>query len=183
MDVVLFGAPGCGKGTQASRLTSFRHISTGDLFRAARANKTPIGLEIEGMLGTGQLVPTEITLRLVEEVIDGNPVVWDGFPRTVEQAVALDRMLTERGRTIGPVINLAVPEDVLLERVKDRFITSQRPDDDPEVFAVRIVTYHSQTEPVLAYYGERVITLDGTEAVEALSARIKGIIQVAQILG
>jgi adenylate kinase len=182
LDVVLFGAPGCGKGTQASRLKAFRHISTGDLFRAAVANKTPIGVEIETLMGTGALMPNDITIRLVEEIVAGSPIVWDGFPRTVDQAITLDRLLVTHGRALGPVINLTVPEDVLLERVTARFATSGRSDDNPEIFAVRLAAYHEQTAPVLDYYSDRVITLDGTAPMDDVAQRINGIIQVASIL-
>lgn len=173
-DIILFGPPGCGKGTQGKRLTSYRHVSTGDLFRTALAAQDDIGRRIDGLLGTGQLIPDEITLELVErECFGAQCIVWDGFPRTVVQARALDNLSEKYRRRIGHIFNLEVPEEMLLERVLGRYETSKRADDNPETFKVRLEAYHRQTKPVLDYYSGRVITLDGTDKPDVIEANIK----------
>jgi adenylate kinase len=172
-DIILFGAPGCGKGTQAKRLKGYRHISTGDMMRAAVAANTDIGKRIDGLLGTGLLIPDEITLELVESVCtDAQPIAWDGFPRTVPQARALDVMNEKMGRSISHIFNLVVPPDVLLERVLGRYEVSKRPDDNPDSFKVRLATYLEKTKPVLDYYAGRVITIEGTQKPEEIASYI-----------
>lgn len=176
-DVVLFGPPGCGKGTQAKRLTNFHHISTGDLFREAVASGNELGRKIQPLLGKGLLIPDEITLQMVaDECLSARRIVWDGFPRTVPQVEAFDPLLERHGRKIGVVINLDVPEQVLLERVVARFEVSRRDDDNPEAFARRLETYHKQTAPVLRCYEGRVVTLDGTLPPDQVAEKIAKLI-------
>jgi adenylate kinase len=178
-DIILFGPPGCGKGTQAQRLTRYDHVSTGEVFRQAVAIRSELGKRIEGILGLGTLIPDDITLKVVEEqcMMKLRSIVWDGFPRTVPQAKAFDHMCERYGRKVGQIINLKVPENLLFERVLSRFERSGRPDDNPETFEVRLKTYHTQSVPVLEYYSGRVITLDGTDSPNDIADQIKRLVR------
>jgi adenylate kinase len=179
---VFFGPPGAGKGTQASLLArhyNIAHISTGEMFRAEIAAGTMLGQEVEPIIAGGSLVPDELTVRILESRLDhkdaAGGALFDGFPRTVAQAQALDRMLTQQSREITVVIQLNVPDAVLRQRILERGAVEGRPDDTEEAFAKRISVYRQQTEPVIDYYkqtGARLEDVDGVGSVEEVNARI-----------
>ena len=158
MRIVFFGPPGVGKGTQAKRLTDqlqIAHLSTGDMLREAAANRTPLGLEAQQIMNQGQLVSDDIVIRLVSERIDAadcaSGYLLDGFPRTRNQAEALDKLLAQCGTPLDLVIQLTADEPQLLERLLGR----GRADDNEETIRERIAQYHEMTKPLIAYYEDR----------------------------
>jgi adenylate kinase len=163
--LILLGPPGAGKGTQAQRLVAkygLVQLSTGDMLRAAVNAGTPVGLRAKDIMARGELVPDEVVVAIVSDRIDQpdahNGFILDGFPRTVPQAHALDRMLAEKGSKLDAVIELKVDEGILLDRIEKRIAETKRrgealrADDDPEVLKRRLLAYRSQTEPLIAYY-------------------------------
>jgi adenylate kinase len=177
MNVVLLGAPGSGKGTQAERMVAryrLMHVSTGDLFRHHLAEGTPLGTIAEGHMREGSLVPDAVTVAMIRERIedsaDAGGLLLDGFPRTVAQAEALGALLAERGERVDAAILLDVPEDMLLQRLLGR----GRADDVRETIATRLAAYRDQTLPVVAHYqGESVLRrVDGVGEVDAIAGRI-----------
>ncbi|OJU58433.1 MAG: adenylate kinase, partial [Alphaproteobacteria bacterium 62-8] len=171
MNVIMFGPPGAGKGTQAKLLQEKRklpQLSTGDMLRAAIAAGTPLGKQVESILAKGDLVSDEIVVGIIGDRYDQpdckNGAVFDGFPRTIAQAEALDKMLAARGRKIDVVIELKVDDTILLDRVKQRIAEgSARPDDNPETLKNRLDVYYRNTAPLLDYYKKqgKLTTLDG----------------------
>ena len=159
-NIVLFGPPGSGKGTQSEKLIAayqLKHISTGDILRSERANKTPLGIAAEGYMNKGQLVPDEVVIGMISSVIDANSGVkgflFDGFPRTVAQAEALDALLQKKNAPIDIVLFLQVNEEELIKRLIGRAQTRGRSDDaDPAVQHKRQDVYKNETLPVAAYY-------------------------------
>jgi adenylate kinase len=154
-DVILMGPPGSGKGTQARFLceaTRARHLATGDLFREHLRNGTPLGKLAEQWTSKGAYVPDDVTIGMVRETLDAIPqgtrIVFDGFPRTVEQAKALDELLRERGRRIDHVVVIDVPREEIVQRLGAR----TRTDDTPEVVRKRLEVYDAQTKPVIEHY-------------------------------
>jgi len=187
MNLILFGPPGCGKGTQAKRLVDERgmvQLSTGDMLRAAIASGSELGERVKGVLARGDLVSDEIVIALIEERLPeqerlpeaeaAGGAIFDGFPRTVAQAEALDRMLAGRGQKIDVVLRLLVDDPVLLERVTGRFEQQGRPDDNPETLKTRLAAYNAQTAPLLPYYeGQgKLKAVDGMGSMDAVSAAI-----------
>lgn len=159
MNLILFGPPAAGKGTQAKRLVTERgmvQLSTGDMLRAAVASGSELGKRVGAIIEAGQLVSDEIVIALIEERLPeaeaAGGAIFDGFPRTTAQAQALDVMLKGRGRQIEKVIRLKVDEVALMTRVTRRFEAEGRPDDNPETFKVRLQAYNAQTAPLLPYY-------------------------------
>ena len=192
MRLILLGPPGAGKGTQAQRLVGKHGIvqlSTGDMLRAAVSAETPIGLKAKDIMARGALVPDEIVVGIVSDRIDQpdakNGFILDGFPRTVPQAEALDRMLGEKRLELDAVIELRVDEEALLERIRTRIGQMQargekiRADDNPESLKTRLDAYRMQTEPLLDHYGKKglVRTVDGMASIEAVSAAIDRALQ------
>ena len=183
MNLVMFGPPAAGKGTQAKRLVTSRgmvQLSTGDMLRAAIAAQSPLGVKVAGIMERGELVSDEIVIALIEERLPeaeaAGGAIFDGFPRTLAQAEALDAMLAARGQAIDHVLRLKVDDEVLIARIAKRFSESQRPDDNPESFKVRLTAYNSQTAPLLDYYRNsgKLTELDGMATVEAVSDAIDG---------
>lgn len=160
LNIVLFGPPGAGKGTQSEKLIerfNLEHISTGDLFRKHLGEGTDLGRLAKKYMNEGRLVPDEVVISMVDEKIKENPKVkgfiFDGFPRTVAQAEALDRLLAEKSLEISGMIALDVPEEILKERIRERGKTSGRVDDQEEAkIATRIKVYLDETVPVADYY-------------------------------
>lgn len=216
MDLVLLGAPGAGKGTQASLLGEILplpRVSSGDLFRAALANQTELGLKAKVYMDRGELVPDEITIGMVAERISqpdcAQGVIFDGFPRTVAQAKALDDLLGRMGRKVDLVIYIRVSTPVLLERLAGRWTCPkcgrvyhrlyspekvqgecddchvplyQRDDDTPETQSRRIAVYLEQTAPLQAFYRERglLVEVNGEQDIQAVHADIVKAIQKAR---
>jgi adenylate kinase len=159
MNLLVLGPQGAGKGTQAKRIGAeydLPHISTGDMFRAAIAAGTPLGLEVAPLLAAGKLVPDETTIALIKERLDDDDArggfVLDGFPRNLAQAEELDSMLGEIGRPLDAILFFDLPDDVATDRMLRRAEEEGRPDDTPDVIATRLATYHEHTEPIVEYY-------------------------------
>ena len=194
MRLILLGPPGAGKGTQAQRLVQ-KHVivqlSTGDMLRAAVAAGTPVGLRAKSIMDAGQLVPDEGVVAIVADRIDQPDVkrgfVLDGFPRTVPQAQALDRLLAERGLRLDGVIELKVDEGILLTRIETRVaeMTTRgqklRADDNPEVLKGRLAAYRAQTAPLVDYYAGlgQLRSVDGMAPIDAVTAAIDRILNPA----
>jgi adenylate kinase len=181
MNLILFGPPAAGKGTQAKRLVETRRmvqLSTGDMLRAAIAAKSELGLKVAGIMERGELVSDEIVIALIEERLPeaeaAGGAIFDGFPRTLAQAEALDIMLKGRGAKIDQVIRLKVDDAQLMQRITGRFAESGRPDDNPETFKVRLDAYNTQTAPLLPYYeGQGKLTeVDGMGSIDQVAAAI-----------
>ncbi len=203
MVLILLGPPGVGKGTQSellSRELGFRKIATGDLLREARDDDTPLGRKAQGYMDAGELVPDDLIIALVEEKLAGlapdSPVLFDGFPRTVGQAEALDGALRDAGREVDRVVVLEAPEEVVVRRISGRRIGAagrvynvyddpprvngvcdetgkpliHRKDDQPDTVRRRLQVYVAQTEPIVDYYERSepsVVRVDGTGGIEA----------------
>ncbi len=181
MNLVLFGPPAAGKGTQAKRLVETRgmvQLSTGDMLRAARASGSELGDRVAGIMDRGELVTDEIVIALIEERLPeaeaAGGAIFDGFPRTIAQAQALDEMLKGRGAQIDHVIQLRVDDAALVKRIEGRFAAEGRADDNPESFKVRLNAYNTQTAPLLDYYVAqgKVTALDGMAAIDEVAAGI-----------
>ncbi len=158
-NLILFGPPGSGKGTQSASITekyNLLHISTGDLLRSEVEKQTPLGVEAKKYMDQGMLVPDEVVIGMISSKIDEQPeargFIFDGFPRTKAQAEALDKLAEFKGTNIHLVLALEVGEDELVKRLLHRGITSGRSDDNEEVIAKRIKEYYAKTEPVAEYY-------------------------------
>ncbi len=210
MILVFLGPPGAGKGTQAKLLSQrmgFLHLSTGDLLREAVKNQTPLGKKAKEYMDRGELVPDELIVQLIEETMpkDGN-VILDGFPRTVNQALALEEMLRVKGEKISKVLFFDVPDEVIIDRLSGRRVCSkcgavyhvkynppkvegvcdlcggslvQRDDDREEVVRKRLEVYRKQTQPLIEFYQERgiIYKLDAEKGVEELFEEVKGLVR------
>lgn len=161
LNLVIFGAPGSGKGTQSDRLINdygLHHISTGEVLRDHIARGTELGKIADGFISKGQLIPDDLMIKVLESVLDSNPeqtafgVIFDGFPRTIEQAKALKVMLANRGSKVHAVIGLEVDEDELIRRMLNRGKETGRADDNIDTIKNRLKVYHSQTQPLRDYY-------------------------------
>ncbi len=194
MRLILLGPPGAGKGTQAQRLV--RHygivqLSTGDMLRAAVAAGTPVGLKAKDIMASGGLVPDDVVIGIISDRLDQadakNGFILDGFPRTVPQAEALDRLLPSKNLALDAVVELRVDEGALLRRVENRVaeMTARgeqvRSDDTPEVLSKRLASYRALTEPLIRYYSERgkLLTVDGMMAIEDVTRDIRRALEAA----
>jgi adenylate kinase len=180
-DLVFMGPPGVGKGTQAKRLAQrngWVQLSTGDLFRDHLKRATPLGELAQRYMDRGEYVPDDVTIDMVREFIDGLPkgtrVMFDGFPRTVAQAEALEALLAERGRSIGRVLLIDVPREELVRRILNRSRSEGRADDTPDVIARRFDVYAEQTQPVVEHYEglRRVRRVDGLGDLDVVTTRL-----------
>lgn len=181
MNLIMFGPPAAGKGTQAKTLVAERRyvqLSTGDMLRAARKSGSELGKKVAAIMDGGKLVSDEIVIALIEEQLDAQKdaagFIFDGFPRTIGQAEALDKMLAERGQEVDCVIRLGVDDSALLERVTKRFEEQGRKDDNPETFSVRLNAYNRDTAPLLPYYTAqgKLTEVDGMADIETVSKGI-----------
>jgi adenylate kinase len=166
LNILILGPQGSGKGTQADRIAAeygVPHVATGEMFRAAIAARTPLGLEVEPILASGALVPDEVTIGLIRERLSEGDAergfVLDGFPRNAAQAEALDELLEELDRPLDAVLDLQVPDDICLERLTGRVHEEGRTDDSPEAIAKRLEIFHRETEPLIGYYLPRGIVV------------------------
>ena len=159
LNIVIFGAPGSGKGTQSERIVEkygINHISIGDVLRAEIKNGTELGKTAKGYIDQGQLIPDELMIDILASVFDSfkdsKGVIFDGFPRTIAQAEALKKMLAERGQDVSIMVDLDVPEEELMVRLIKRGKDSGRADDNEETIKKRLHVYHSQTAPLIDWY-------------------------------
>jgi adenylate kinase len=182
MRLVLLGAPGSGKGTQAARLKAdlnVPHISTGDMLRAAVAAGTPLGLKAKAVMDAGQLVSDDILLGMLEERLAQddarNGFILDGYPRNLAQADALDHLLARIGQPLDAVVKLEVPSEAIIGRCQIRFQAENRADDNPDTVRRRLGIYAEQTAPVADFYAKRgkLQVVDGVGELDAVTTRIK----------
>ena len=182
LNLILFGPPGSGKGTQAEKLIGrygLLHISTGDLFRYEMGNNTPLGQLAKSYIGRGELVPDSVTIGMLENKVNANPdvkgYIFDGFPRTIAQADALDAFLAAKGSAISDLLELVVDEDEIVKRLLNRGKTSGRPDDaDETVIRKRIRVYVDETAPVAAHYKkmDKAHKVEGVGSIEQIFGRL-----------
>ena len=188
VDVVFFGPPGSGKGTQASRLASalgIPQISTGDLLRANVARGTELGKVAKPIMESGALVPDDLVTRMLKERIEepdaATGALFDGYPRTVPQAEALDRLLEEEGRSLTAVLFIDVPDEVIVGRLVKRAEIEGRADDTPETVAARLRVYREKTEPLADLYRAHGVfhRVDGDRTVEAVGEDVLAAVKLA----
>lgn len=182
LNLILFGPPGSGKGTQAVKLAEkmeLVHISTGDLFRAEMGADTPLGLEAKAYIAKGELVPDSITIGMLKNKVHAHPnakgFIFDGFPRTLAQADALDDFLSEHGQCIQALLSLEVPEDEIVNRILLRGETSGRADDlDESIIRNRFEVYQSETAPVYEHYDDQgvAVKVPGLGSIEEIFQRL-----------
>lgn len=184
LNVVIFGAPGSGKGTQSERLIDqygLHHISTGEVLRDHIARGTELGKIADGYISRGQLIPDDLMVSVLASVLDDNPektskgVIFDGFPRTIPQAESLKKMLAERGSEVHAVIGLEVPEEELIRRMLQRGKETGRADDNIDTITKRLKVYHEQTAPLREYYKQEgnYLPVEGSGDVDRIFFDIK----------
>ncbi len=187
LNIVIFGAPGSGKGTQSEKLIEHYklfHISTGDVLRDHIKRGTELGKTAKGFIDQGQLIPDELMIDILAKVIDDNKeqaqngVIFDGFPRTIAQAEALETLLEKRGTCVSAVVGLEVPEQELIDRLVKRGQMSGRSDDNEETIKKRLDVYHNQTSPLQEFYKEKGLykAIKGTGTIEGIFEDIKAAI-------
>lgn len=180
-NIVIFGAPGSGKGTQSDKIVAkygYKHISTGDVLRGEIKNGTELGKTAKGYIDNGQLIPDSLMIDILAGVYDSfgtvEGVIFDGFPRTIPQAEALKKMLEERGTEVGVMLDLEVPEDELMDRLIKRGQLSGRADDNEETIKKRLTVYHNQTAPLIDWYKQdgKYAHITGTGELDTIFADI-----------
>lgn len=186
INLILFGPPGSGKGTQAKMLEEkfdLLQISTGDLFRYELGNNTPLGQKARTYMDKGQLVPDEVTVAMLKNKIEMHPdvkgYIFDGFPRTIPQSEALDELLKQRGESVDSLISLIVDEEEIVKRLLERGKTSGRKDDaNEEVIRERISVYKSETSPVYDYYDKQKLSqqISGVGEISEINGRLNNLI-------
>ena len=182
-NLILFGPPGSGKGTQSENIIAANgllHLSTGNLLRSEITNSTPLGLKAKTFMDAGQLVPDEVVIGMVDNFMNAHPeskgFLFDGFPRTTAQCIALDALLQQKGTEINVVLALEVTEEELVKRLLGRGATSGRSDDTNEtIIRARIQEYHDKTTAVATYYAQfnKVISVKGEGTVDSIYADLK----------
>ncbi|QNA44001.1 adenylate kinase [Lacibacter sediminis] len=187
-NLILFGPPGSGKGTQSEKLISkygLKHLSTGDLLRSEIAGQTPLGLEAKKLMDKGHLVPDEVVIGMISSALDANPqakgFLFDGFPRTVAQAEALDKLLKLKGTQIHAMISMLVSEEELVKRLLNRGKTSGRSDDtNEEINRARIVEYRTKTSVVADYYKQfdKLAEIEGEGTIDEIFESLQKEIEV-----
>lgn len=186
INIVLFGSPGAGKGTQAKRLVAkyeLVHISTGDVFRYNIKNGTPLGQQAKSYIDKGQLVPDSVTIDMLASEVEKNPAakgfIFDGFPRTTAQAEALDKLLTGKNSQVNAMLALEVEDEILVNRLLERGKTSGRKDDaDESIIRERIKVYYDQTDIVKTYYqkDDKYYQVDGEGSIDEITDRLSQVI-------
>ena len=191
LNIVMFGAPGSGKGTQSEVLIKtygLFHISTGDVLRDHIKRGTALGKTAQEYINQGQLIPDELMVNILASVMDDNKevaakgVIFDGFPRTIPQAEALEEMLQQRGTKVSAVIGLDVPEEILIGRLLNRGKESGRSDDNLETITSRLEVYNNQTAPPKAFYAQKGLLhmVQGTGGAEVVFERVRKVIEAVQ---
>ncbi len=184
LNIVIFGAPGSGKGTQSDKIIDkyhLFHISTGDVLRDNMRRGTELGKVAKGYIDQGQLVPDELIIDLLAQVLDENKdktadgVIFDGYPRTIPQAEALEQLLADRGTCIDAVVGLEVPDEELIKRILLRGQLSGRADDNEETARKRLEVYYNQTSPLKAYYEEqgKYLAINGMGTIDGIFDQIR----------
>ena len=185
LNIVIFGAPGSGKGTQSEKIVEkygINHISTGDVLRAEIKNGTELGKTAKGYIDQGQLIPDSLMVDILaakfDSFKDSKGVIFDGFPRTIPQAEALKQMLKERGQEVSVMLDLEVPEDELMTRLIKRGQMSGRADDNEETIKKRLVVYHSQTQPLIEWYKQEGLHyhIDGLGSLDRIFSDISKVV-------
>jgi len=190
VNLLVLGPQGAGKGTQAKRISGeygIPHVSTGDMFRAAIAAGTDLGREVEPLLASGTLVPDALTIALIRERLGQDDAregfILDGFPRNLEQAEALDRMLTDTGRTLDAILFFDIADEIGMERALSRADIENRPDDTREVIAKRLATYHAETEPIVEHYraSGKLVPLHAGRSIEQVWTEVSDALSHLQV--
>jgi adenylate kinase len=190
LDLLLLGVQGSGKGTQAKRLAAeygLEHLSTGDMLRQAIADGTELGRRVKPILESGELVPDDLMIELIRERLQSpdaaDGFILDGFPRTMAQADALDEMLSEIDRPLAVVLELQVPDDVAIQRLRKRAVEEGRSDDTPEAIANRIDLYHRETKPLVSHYrlAGNLVGIHGDRSENEVFSEIQQAVEQAKV--
>jgi adenylate kinase len=190
LDLLLLGVQGSGKGTQAKRLAAeygLEHLSTGDMLRQAIAEGTELGRRVKPILEAGDLVPDDLMIELIRKRLEAPEAavgfILDGFPRTMAQADALDSMLAEIDRPLSVVLELQVPDDVAIQRLRKRAVEEGRSDDTPEAIANRIDLYHRETKPLVSHYrlAGNLVGIHGDRSENEVFTEIQQAVEQAKV--